>query len=133
MQLQFSEAISAYLMKKIREMELIADRNGRIIIPFRYSGVFPDTVVQPDLSFIASKLLQGGADQLLNRGMERLSKVLGSPKTAQIPGADPASSQGTQPAPDVGTTQPEKQVSAKEKRIQQGLEMLSKILEPRKK
>jgi hypothetical protein len=65
--------------------------------------------------------------------MERLSKVLGFQKTAQTPGADPASSQGTQPAPDAGTTQPEKQVSAKEKRIQQGLEMLSKILEPEKK
>ncbi|MFH1799283.1 MAG: AsmA family protein [Candidatus Omnitrophota bacterium] len=76
MQLLLSQAISAYLMKKIREMELIADRNGQVMIPFRYSGVFPNAAVQPDLNYIGSKLLQSGADQLLNQGLEQLSKYL---------------------------------------------------------
>ena len=76
MQLLLSQAISAYLMKKIREMELITDRNGQVTIPFRYSGVFPNAAVQPDLSYIGSKLLQNGADQLLNQGLEQLSKYL---------------------------------------------------------
>ncbi len=76
MQLLLSQRISAYLMKKIHEMELIADRNGQVMIPFRYSGVFPDAAVQPDLSYIGSRLLQEGADQLLNRGLEQLSKYL---------------------------------------------------------
>jgi hypothetical protein len=76
MQLLLSPSISAYLMKKIHEMELIADRNGQVMIPFRYSGVFPDAAVQPDLGYIGSRLLQGGTDQLLNRGLEQLSKYL---------------------------------------------------------
>ncbi|MBI4711553.1 MAG: AsmA family protein [Candidatus Omnitrophica bacterium] len=76
MQLFLSQAISAYLMKKIHEMELLADRNGQVMIPFRYSGVFPDAAVQPDLGYIGSRMLQGGTDQLLNRGLEQLSKYL---------------------------------------------------------
>jgi len=76
LQLLLSQSISAYLMKKIREMELIADRNGQVMIPFRYSGIFPDASVQPDLGYIGSRLLQGGTDQLLNRGLEQLSKYL---------------------------------------------------------
>jgi len=76
MQLLLSQSISAYLMKKIHEMELIADRNGQVMIPFRYRGVFPDAAVQPDLGYIGSRLLQGGTDQLLNRGLEQLSKYL---------------------------------------------------------
>jgi uncharacterized protein involved in outer membrane biogenesis len=76
MQLMLSQAISAYMTKKIREMEMIADRNGQVVIPFRYSGVFPDATVQPDLSFIGSRLLQTGTEQLLDRGLQQLSKYL---------------------------------------------------------
>jgi len=80
LQLLLSKAISAYLMKKIREMQMIADRNGQVTIPFRYSGVFPDATVQPDLNFIGAALLQAGTDQLINRGVEKLFKHLGRKK-----------------------------------------------------
>jgi hypothetical protein len=76
MQLVLSKNISAYLMKKIQEMQFLADRNGQIMIPFRYSGVWPDATVQPDLPYITSRLMQSGAEQLLNRGLEELSKYL---------------------------------------------------------
>lgn len=76
LQLCFSQSISGYLIKKIHEMQWIADRNGQITIPFRYSGVFPNASVQPDLGYIGSRLLQSGTDQLLNRGLEQLSKYL---------------------------------------------------------
>ena len=76
MQLMLSRSISAYLTKKIREMEMIADRNGQVVIPFRYSGIFPDATVQPDLSFIGSRLLQSGTEQLLDQGLQQLSKYL---------------------------------------------------------
>ncbi|MFH0984600.1 MAG: AsmA family protein [Candidatus Omnitrophota bacterium] len=76
LQLMLSKSISAYLMKKIREMELLADGVGQVVIPFRYSGVFPNASAQPDLNYIGAKLLQGGADQLLDRGLEQLSKYL---------------------------------------------------------
>jgi hypothetical protein len=76
MELLLSKNISAYLMKKIREMELLADRNGQVMIPFRYSGVLPDAAVQPDIPYVTSRLMQKGAEQLLNRGLEELSKYL---------------------------------------------------------
>ena len=80
MQLLLSPAISAYLIKKIHEMQFIADRNGRVVIPFRMGGVFPNIAIQPDLSYVtsrfASQLVQNGTEQLLNRGLEELSKYL---------------------------------------------------------
>jgi len=76
MQLLLSQSISAYLTKKVHEMELLADRSGQVVIPFRYSGVFPDAAVQPDLGYIGSRLLQGGTEQLLSQGLDQLSKYL---------------------------------------------------------
>lgn len=76
MHLLLSQSISGYLMRKIQEMEMMADRNGQVVIPFRYSGVLPNAVVQPDLSFISAQLLQRGTDVLLNRGLGQLSKYL---------------------------------------------------------
>ena len=117
LQLLLSKSISGYLMKKIREMELIADRNGQVMIPFRLSGVFPDASVQPDLSYLGSRLLQGGANQLLNGGVERL---LGSKKAGKIAGY-------------TGATQSQGTVSQQDQMIQQGIGMLSEILGGKKK
>ncbi|MFA5159036.1 MAG: AsmA family protein [Candidatus Omnitrophota bacterium] len=114
-QLLLSQSISAYLMKKIREMELIADRNGQVMIPFRYSGVFPGASVQPDLPYITSRLFQNGADQLLNLGMDRLSKVLGSKKAGKSLALG-------------GSTQSQESISEQDQVIQQGMNALSKIL-----
>ncbi len=111
MQLVLSTAVSGYLTKKIHELTYLADKTGQVMIPFRYSGVFPDASVQPDLPYIGSRLLQSGADQLLNRGVERLSKALGGKKA------------GT--ASSFGGEQP---VSEKEQMIQQGMDALSQIL-----
>ena len=116
MQLVLSAAVSSYFVKKIHELAYLADRNGQVMIPFRYSGVLPKASVQPDIPYIASRVLQSGADQLLNKGIERLSKVLGAPKTG------PAPSSGE------GSTQPQQPVSEKDQMIQQGIETLSQIL-----
>jgi hypothetical protein len=117
MQLLLSRAISAYLMKKIREMELIADLNGQVMIPFRYSGVFPNAAVQPDLSYLGSRLLQSEANQLLSSGVERL---LVGKKTKKI--ASPS-----------GSTQSQGTLSEQDQMIEQGLSALSKILGGKKK
>jgi len=110
--LLLSRAISAFLMKKIREMELIADRNGQVLIPFRYSGVFPDATVQPDLSYLGSRLLQTGANQLLSNGVGRL---LGGKKAGKLVSFG-------------GATQSQGALSEQDQMIQQGLGALSKIL-----
>lgn len=76
MQLVFSKSISAYLVHKIHEMEFLSDRNGQVMIPFRYSGILPNASVQPDLQYVTNKLLQAGAEQFLSRGLEKLAKFL---------------------------------------------------------
>jgi hypothetical protein len=76
MQLLISSSFSAYLIKKIHEMQMLADREGRVMIPFRYTGVYPDAVVQPDVGYVGARLLQQGTDALINKGIEHLAKYL---------------------------------------------------------
>ena len=117
MQLLLSQSISAYLMKKIREMEFIADKNGQIMIPFRYSGVFPNAAVQPDLPYLGSRLLQNGADQLLSNGVGRLLRGKKAGKIANL----------------AGSTQSQGALSEQDQMIQQGMSVLSEILGGKKK
>jgi len=121
MELLLSQSISAYMIKKISELSMIADRNGQVMIPFRYSGTFPDTTVQPDLPYIAARMLQGGADQLLNQG---LSGILGTKKAAQAPSVDPV----TGAAQTTKLTKKQKQSQW----IAQGLGLLTQLQEPKK-
>lgn len=80
--LRFSEAISAYFVQKIHEMETLCDRNGRLVIPFRYAGVVPDAVATPDLPYIGSRVLQAGAEKMVEKGIKQLSEVL-EPRTKE--------------------------------------------------
>ena len=131
MELLLSKTISAYMIQKIRELSMIADRSGQIMIPFRYGGVVPDAVVQPDLPYIAAKMLQGGADQFLSQGLEKLNKILGSQKTEQTPVAGSAASQGLVAATGVSPTA--KPTSKKKAAwIQEGLNILNQMQEPKK-
>lgn len=76
LQLVFSPSISKYLVTKIHELAYLSNRNGQVLIPFRYDGVFPTAFVQPDLSYVSNQLLQIGAEQLINKGLKKLSKFL---------------------------------------------------------
>ena len=76
MQLTLSQTISAYLIKKIRELQFVSDRNGLVAIPFRYAGRFPNASVQPDLQYVTTKVLQSGAEEMIDRGLKKLSKFL---------------------------------------------------------
>jgi hypothetical protein len=82
-------------------------------------------VVQPDLSYITARMLQGGADQLLNQGIGKLSKILGSKKAAQDSSA--ASAAGTDQ-----TTQPVSKKKKKNQWLEQGMDLLTQIQEPQK-
>lgn len=76
LQLAFSKSISDFLVKKIHELAFLSDRNGQVTIPFLYSGILPNAAVQPDLQYVTTKILQSGAEQLLDRGLAQLSKFL---------------------------------------------------------
>ena len=125
MQLVLSKAVSDYLSKKIRELAYLADRTGQVTIPFRCSGVLPDVAIQPDFSSITSQLLQVGTEQLLSRGMGKLSKKLGSKKTGKVSVMDllaPQSSGDEQSSTAAAG-------SGSDQLIQQGLALFSKYRE----
>jgi len=74
--LVFSRSISELFVKRVREIGFLRDRNGLLTVPFRYGGVLPDATVLPDLQYIGNKVLQGGAQELITKGLEKLSQIL---------------------------------------------------------
>jgi hypothetical protein len=120
MELALSKVVSGYFVKKIKELEFLAGPGGEIAIPFRISGAAPDISVQPDLSFIGSRILQTGANEFLDRGIQKLSKSLGGKKRkgALVVAAGTASGSSA---------------SAQDEMIQQGMDVLSNFLGGKKK
>ena len=75
-QIVFSESISKFFAKKIRELELLEDQKKQISIPFRFGGVLPNTAVQLNLQYVTAKLFQGGSEQFVGRGFVPISKII---------------------------------------------------------
>jgi len=122
LQLLLSKGISTHLTKKIKEMTFLMEgTSGQIAIPFRCQGILPAVSVQPDLGAIGAKVLQGGASEVLDRGVEKLSSILagkrGGVSSSQTPG-------GTSP---VTGTSPEGDLSEKDQMIQQGMALFEKF------
>ena len=80
--LKFSKTISAYFIKKAPEFKALANEEVLVEIPFTYAGTVPDAAVMPDLPYISNRLLQAGAQILIDKGLETLSKLF-EPKTAE--------------------------------------------------
>ncbi len=76
LRLALSQSISEFMIKKVHELEYLTERNGQVIIPFRYNGLLPRASIQPDLQYVGSKILAAGANKLLDRGIQKLSKIL---------------------------------------------------------
>lgn len=74
--LVFSRSLSELFVKRVREIGFLRDRNGLLAVPFSYGGVLPDATVLPDLQYIGNKVLQGGAQELITKGLEKLSQIL---------------------------------------------------------
>ncbi len=83
--LVFSRSISELFVKRVREIGFLRDRNGLLTVPFSYGGVLPDATVLPDLQYVGNKVLQGGAQELITKGLEKLSQILEPIRQAQTP------------------------------------------------
>lgn len=76
--LTMSQAVSAYFIGKVAELKFLSDPEGCVGIPFVYAGTVGGAQAQPDLPYIAAKVFQAGAEQLVNRGVEKLLKHIGA-------------------------------------------------------
>jgi AsmA protein len=66
--LLFSRRFSQDIIGRTKELKSFADDQGRIVIPWTWSGKIPGAKVRPDLGYIAQKMQKGFVDQ----GLESL-------------------------------------------------------------
>ena len=85
-QLILLEDVSRFLMGRVKELSLLTNPQGRVVIPFVYRGLWPAVRPRPDFGYLAERLVQQGttgAAGLVEKGLEVLNQLTGtrSPKT----------------------------------------------------
>lgn len=75
---QLSEA----MIKKVKELSLILDREGQLVIPFLLRGRVPGAVPQPDLGNLAARTIETVGTELLEKGLTKLLKPKNSEESS---------------------------------------------------
>ena len=73
-QLVLLDEFSQFLVKKVKELVYLQNEQGLIVIPFVYRGRWPRATPQPDLAYLAERLVVDQGARLLQRGLEALSQ-----------------------------------------------------------
>lgn len=73
------EEVSQFLVGRVKELSVLQNAQGRMVIPFVYRGTWPEARPRPDLGSLAERLLVEQGAHLLERGLEALSQQLGKP------------------------------------------------------
>ena len=110
-QLVLSEQLSTDLMRDMKLLKYLADRQGRLAIPFSLAGTLPGITPRPDLDHVA-RLVQRG---LVGQGIEELTKGIfkrPSPPSQQTPQKEQES---TSPPK---TTEPKKEKKPEEELLE---------------
>lgn len=110
-QLVLSEQLSMDLMRDMKLLKYLADRQGRLAIPFSLAGTLPGITPRPDLDHVA-RLVQRG---LVGQGIEELTKGIfkrPSPPSQQTPQKEQES---TSPPK---TTEPKKEKKPEEELLE---------------
>lgn len=98
--------LSVAIIASVKELQNLADANGRLAIPLALQGKAPDGI-RPDLQYIASRLVTEKANELIgnliNKALEKNLPSSGEPQTlprggAQAPGQTAPPSSSSQPA-----------------------------------
>lgn len=101
MSLVIDPELSQAFIRSVQELQYLADREGRLTIPFQMQGVVPDIRVQPDISFITSRLAVAKAQEVLSGLFEK--KKAPQPDGSQTQGEPQASQDNTAAAPSAET------------------------------
>ncbi|MDP3921372.1 MAG: AsmA family protein [Candidatus Omnitrophota bacterium] len=73
------EYLSQFLLKKVKELAVVKNQQGRIVLPFVYRGLLPNATVQPDLNYLSRQLFQERGQELVQVGLGKLAELLGEP------------------------------------------------------
>jgi len=71
MSLTIDAELSQAFIRSVQELQYLADREGRLTIPFQMQGVVPDIRVQPDVAFITSRLAVAKTQEVLSGLFEK--------------------------------------------------------------
>jgi len=72
------ERLTEFLIHKIHELEAIQNRQGRIVLPFKFQGnLLKGVSVRPDLSIVTQSIFKEQGNELIQKGLDKLSKYLG--------------------------------------------------------
>lgn len=99
--LALSRQLSTDLIANAKVLRFLADREGRLEIPFALAGILPSVTPKPDLDHVA-RLVQRG---LVEQGVEELTKGL---RKKSSPPPEPAPPETQQPQPAAPEKPPEK-------------------------
>ena len=77
--LRLDPDLSAAIVRSVKELQYLADADGRLQLPVSVQGVLPRVAVLPDVQYVASRLVATKAQELLGNLLQRvLDKQAGS-------------------------------------------------------
>ncbi len=125
-QLLLSPQLSADLISSTKVLKFLADRQGRVEIPFTLSGTLPSVTPKPDLEYVA-RLVQRG---LAQQGVEELTKGLLKKKKPSPPPQEPTQegqASPSQPTPQQEQAPPSAPETAKPQKEQPEEQLLKSL------
>ncbi|MFQ5989903.1 MAG: AsmA-like C-terminal region-containing protein [Candidatus Methylomirabilales bacterium] len=73
-QLVLSRQLSTDLIREVKLLKYLRDRQGRLIIPFTLAGTLPKATPQPDADYVARLVQRGLLEQGIQEGLKQLFK-----------------------------------------------------------
>ncbi|MEE9138443.1 MAG: AsmA-like C-terminal region-containing protein [candidate division NC10 bacterium] len=73
-QLVLSRQLSTDLIREVKLLKYLRDRQGRLLIPFRLAGTLPRATPQPDMDHVARLMQRGLLEQGIQEGLKQLFK-----------------------------------------------------------
>lgn len=67
--------LSEFLVSRVNELSLLANPESQLVVPFLVRGRWPEAKPQPDLAYLTQRLIVDQGSQLLQKGLEALSKL----------------------------------------------------------
>jgi len=71
-QLVLSAQLSTDLIREVKLLKYLRDRQGRLLIPFRLAGTLPRATPQPDMDHVARLMQRGLLEQGIQEGLKQL-------------------------------------------------------------
>lgn len=72
----FAGEFAAHLISRVHDMEVLANEQKELQVPFSYKGPAADLKPSADLLYIANRLIQFRGEQLASRGVQKINEFL---------------------------------------------------------